>query len=374
MKNSVKFVLTSIAIGAFFLTGCSEADMATMNQMTSQFNTIANNVNTIAAKTSQIDTTTINKGVASIAESATEIADNTAETVEYVNEISEDINVLAGNEITREDILEAYEDTPIAAVISYPERNEKALADAKAKYNKGIEMITEGYNGLVAMPNNTKTVKGTVRDSFDYAEEIIVGANTVSEAINDLRKEYASMSNDMIEVADILGVEGDNVDALRDITALTEMDIDLFVIPEETIDQMRDAEAEILLALNKPETVDEVDVDAVIDEVFDELKPVTDNVTRINKNISVVAKLANRAAQDIIEEVEKYGTGDPTADETIEYIDGILKEYEDADIYVIDIDGTGDANKLVDYVRSEVKKQVDGAKNIVKKQLESEKE
>lgn len=377
MRNSSKVFMMIFAVSALVLTGCSDADMAKLDKMASQFETmstqfesIASNVNTIAEKASAIDTEQITESVESITESAESLADATAETVEAVNDISNDVSEVSDEEVSIEDISEVFSDTPIDILINYPSRNAKIIAEARAKYEEGMAMLQEGYDGLSSVSSEAETIKSGVRMTFDNAEKVLIGANTTAESLEILINDYSEMARDLVTICDTLGIENDNIEQLRKIAYIFEDDVKLQFVNPETIDSLEDAKAELLVALNNPENLDEVNIDSYINDVFKDLKPVADGLNDFNENVSNATKQINQASQVIIKEAKAYGIDDAGLD----IIGDILKEYEDADIYLVNINGTKDVNIIFDYAKNQVKINANKYINDFKKQLEKEKE
>ena len=384
MGKRTTILLTAMSAAALTLTGCNESDMAKVNQITQQFNqmaeqfeAISENVNVIAEKAEAIDTEQINESVASITQSAEELSEMTEETVESVNDISEDVSEADVAEITEEDIAEAFEGTPIGNIMDLSGRSNQAIIDARARYEEGMAMIMEGYEGLKNIADNSSaasTAKGTIRDSFDYAVEMAEGANIVADSINILRDEYKAMGEDVVEFADAMGIENDNIDLLKEILEKIPDDKIVAVSPE-IIDKLSDAEAEMILALNNPENVDKVEIEPVVEEVFDEVEPIADQIDAYKDKSTEYYKQANKAAQKFLSDVKAAGSGDVTTDAVIDYVDDFLKAYEDLDVgSLIDDKQIDDVKDMLVQSEDQVLDSISSVKEQIKNQLKKEKE
>jgi len=368
MRRISRIFMAVAITSSMFLSGCSDADMAKLNKMASQFETISENVNTIAEKANEIDSEQIAESVESISESAQTISEATEETVETVSEEPADVADIDELDISLEDIMEVYGDTPAGILLELPDRNMQAIADAREQYTKGLNMLNEGYAALMAAEKSSASVKTRIRDAFDGAEEMLKGANLASDSLSVLVENYTDMASDLLKVADVVGIENDNIDALKEAVESMPKDIDFYVVPTDVIDQIEDIKAEVLVAISNND-LSEIDVDKEIDAVFEELKPLVEGLNELNESSAVIMKEANKAAQSIIDESAKYGIkGDG-----LDLAKKILEVYEDEKVVVIDIETDQSIDEMFEKAQDLIKDKVKDGQDYIDKNLNKKK-
>ena len=371
MRNRTRYLALLLSLSTLFMTGCSASDMDKLNRISTQFESIAKNVNTIAEKSNSLDTEQINESIASITESVEELNENTSETVEIISDVQEDLIAIGDNEITDEIIREAYEGTPIASIMDYSERGETAINDAKAKYEEGMALFIRGRDGLYSLQDANKSIKGNIESSFDYTIDMINGGNMIAEGISLLLNEYSKMGKDILNVADVIGMDTDDNDELLALKAalyITQNETEIYFIDPKVIDTLENTKEEILSSLDNPEYIDEIDSDAQIDELFDSLKIASTKLQDAEELMSKQYKRANKAAQSVLTEVQDIGTGDEKADATIDLINETLKAFENVEIS-IPISDYEEISDDIDSFKDQVKDVINQSKESIKKEL-----
>lgn len=329
MKKSVSLISVIALIASMVLTGCNESsvDMEKIQHIAENFNKISENL-------SNIDTTKLVES----AEKTAEISDEFSEWVEETSEeiameelptqeeleefIDEETNIddaesIFADDVDIFDIIDeevAYEMfvEPITTQMDvYTQQEEEILANANNKKEEGLKKIREGLSLINDVYNKQDMTEESVDKVIDGASLIVEGANEISDGATQLITESAKTANEIIVQAQMLGIESEELDALKECLAQAQ-NIKIYAFSDDTVKQIEEVKAIASeygkKALDEAEKV-KVDVKVNVDtqqiqkNVEEQLEAIPDYANEA-KEILGAANDAAKYAQDLYKQID----------------------------------------------------------------------
>ena len=387
MKNVSRILALTLAGSMVFLCGCTELnvsgidmnqfDMGQIDELAASADSISNNVNTMIEKANDGSIEQLETDIDSMSESVAELEAATAETADLVAALQENFMEIPFDELDYDAILAAYDDSPIGTVMNIEGNANAAITEAEAKYNEGMQLYMDSYNSLAALDLTEGTVKHGIHEVYYYAEEMVNGLNLATEGLAILIDRFSDMGSDVIEVAELAGVEEtEELALLKDVLAVTGDNLHIYIMGPDTHEIFDESETKLVAQLSDTDLIDGLDADPVIDEIFDEIEPVTENIKELNAAASDYVKAYSPAAKAVISEVKASGIVDESTSEQLDMISEIIDASAESGVTVfgMSVNGESDLTKIAEMGRSVAKDLFAELKEEAKKQIRQQME
>lgn len=317
MKKKLLSINAIAVSAALLLTACdgttSSIDMEKIQRIGDNCTTIYNNV-------AEIDTEELTENVQQTAETATEIgewyeeeivegivADSMAaaeEAANYDDIALEDINIF--DVLDEQAVAEIILEPVIAQVNTYTEEIDLMFEEADKMKEIGLEKILQGIEMLSKLKDVTEVNDKVIAQMIEGLTLLVNGSNDITEGANIIVQESARTANEILAQAEMLGVEGEEMDMLKQ-TLQNAQEIQLYAFSEDVVEQLEvskeliDQYAEIM---SKGEGL-EVDVEIAVD--MDQIEAQLEAIPGYVEAVKELIGSANDAAkytQDLYKEID----------------------------------------------------------------------